>query len=72
MAKLIRLTHKIAIHTTVYNGRELYHLQFLPQAVSLETSGYTLICSAEFHESESDNISAVVRQSKDAVVPVLS
>jgi hypothetical protein len=29
--------------TTAFSGRELYHLQFLLQAASLETPGYTLI-----------------------------
>jgi hypothetical protein len=31
--------------TTASSGRELYHLQFLLQAASPETFGYTLICT---------------------------
>jgi hypothetical protein len=30
--------------TTAPSDRELYHIQFLLQAASLETFGYTLIC----------------------------
>jgi hypothetical protein len=30
--------------TTAPSGRELYHLQFLLRAASLETFGYTLVC----------------------------
>jgi hypothetical protein len=30
-------------YTTAPSGRELYHLQFLPQVTSPETFGYTLI-----------------------------
>jgi len=31
--------------TTASSGRELYHLQFLLQAASPETFGYTLLCN---------------------------
>jgi hypothetical protein len=30
---------------TAPSGRELYHLQFLLQAASPETFGYTIVCS---------------------------
>jgi hypothetical protein len=33
--------------TTASHGRELYHFQFLLQAASLETFGYTLVFSLE-------------------------
>jgi hypothetical protein len=41
-AKLTRLTHKNS-DTNGPSGRELYHLQFLLQAASPETFGYTLV-----------------------------
>jgi hypothetical protein len=42
VAKLTRLTHKIAIQ--LHLVAELYHLQFSFQVASLETFGYTLVC----------------------------
>jgi hypothetical protein len=41
VAKLTRLTHKIAIQLS--SGRELYHLEFSLQASSPETFGYTFV-----------------------------
>jgi hypothetical protein len=43
-AKLTRLTHKIAIQ--LHLVAELYHLEFLFQAASLDTFGYTLVYSS--------------------------
>jgi hypothetical protein len=34
----------MAAKLTAPSGRELYHLQFLLQAASQETVGYTLVC----------------------------
>jgi len=43
-AKLTKLTHKIAIQLhPAPSGRELFHLQYLSQAASPETFGYTLV-----------------------------
>jgi len=38
-----RYTDSQISNTTVLSGRELYHLQFLLQAASPETFGYTLV-----------------------------
>jgi len=46
-AKLTRLTHKNSV-TTALSGRELYHLQFLLQAASLETFGCILVHDSSF------------------------
>jgi hypothetical protein len=40
VAKLTRLTYKIVIQLYQENCRQVYHLQFLLQAASLETLGY--------------------------------
>jgi len=42
MAKLTRLDSQNS-DTTAPSGRDLYHLQFSPQAASLKTFGYTLV-----------------------------
>jgi hypothetical protein len=45
---VIKLTRFRNSDATASSGRELYHFQFLFQAASPETFGYTLICDFFF------------------------
>jgi hypothetical protein len=62
-AKLTRLTHKIVIQLPP-SVRDLYQLQFLLQAASLETFGYSLVYVRKLKSSLTQKFKATSKAEK--------